>query len=277
MLTVTGQPVHLALHARRAPARRVHVRGAGTARTTARPSARCSTTRYGGSRPGRRARPRGERRAARDHRDRAPTTRTASRSAPRRSTSSPFSWHHVALTRADDRIAIYVDGVLRARGVRDADRVRPERVRRRGRRPGRQLRAAGWAAIDEIAFYDRPLDAATIEAHARAGDDGAPPVARADPPVAGLQSPTGIIHLETGKAGASFRCSLDGAASAPCRPDYSLAKVSDGVARAARARDEPHRRGSGRADRAALRGRRHRAGHAHGRCGSRRATTGARS
>ncbi len=140
----------------------------------------------------------------------------------------PFSWHHVALTRSDDRIAIYVDGVLRAQASATPIEFGPSA---NGVGVGGPIGSYdGWVgAIDEIAFYDRPLDAATIEAHARAGDDGAPPVARADPPVTGLQSPTGIIHLVTGKAGASFRCSLDGAAAAPCRPDYSLAKVSDGV------------------------------------------------
>ena len=141
----------------------------------------------------------------------------------------PFSWHHVALTRADDRIAIYVDGVLRAQAPATPIEFGPSA---NGVGVGGPVGSYdGWVgAIDEIAFYDRPLDAATIAAHAHAGDDGTPPVARADPPVTGLLSPTGTIRLTADKAGASFRCSLDGAAYTPCRPDYSLAKVSDGVA-----------------------------------------------
>ena len=91
----------------------------------------------------------------------------------------------------------------------------PSVLQRRGRRPA-SASYGGWdGGIDEIAFYDRPLDAATIDAHARAGDDGAPPVARADPPPAALQSRSGVIHLTSDRAGSSFRCSLDGARYAP--------------------------------------------------------------
>ena len=143
---------------------------------------------------------------------------------------TPRSWHHIALTRADDRVAIYVDGVVRAETAATPilfDRTSYGIDVGQGFAGYRQ-----WAGgIDEIALYDRPLDAATIDAHFRSGDDGTPPVALA----AGLQ-PTavqprsGVISLRADPplAGASFRCSQDGGAYAPCGPDVPLEKVADG-------------------------------------------------
>ena len=137
------------------------------------------------------------------------------------------SWHHVALTRADDRIAIYVDGVVRAESAATPIAFGTQNY---GVGVGARVGAyKGWeGAIDEIAFYDRPLDAATIDAHFRAGDDGAAPVARADPPLGPLQPRAGVIRLKTDRAGASFRCALDGAALKPCKADYPLVDVPDG-------------------------------------------------
>jgi Ca2+-binding RTX toxin-like protein len=139
----------------------------------------------------------------------------------------PYSWHHVALTRADDRIAIYVDGAERAQApATPIALVETSHTIGVGSRIGGYK---GWAgAIDEIAFYDRPLDAATVQAHARAGDDAIAPVARFDPPLAALQSQSGVVHLKADKAGASFRCSLDGAAYAGCKPDHPLDSLPDG-------------------------------------------------
>jgi hypothetical protein len=75
------------------------------------------------------------------------------------------------------------------------------------------------------------LDAATIDAHYRSGDDGAAPVARATglQPTA-VQPRSGVISLSADppRAGTSFRCSQDGGAYAPCGPEVPLAKVADG-------------------------------------------------
>jgi hypothetical protein len=140
----------------------------------------------------------------------------------------PYSWHHVVLTRADDRVAIYVDGALRAQAP--ATPVTFEANSYGGVGVGSPVGDYKiWVgAIDEVALYDRALDAATVLEHAHAGDSRAPPVARADPPPVGRQPVSAILHLTTDEAGSSFHCSLDGAAYAPCRPDYALAKVGDG-------------------------------------------------
>ncbi|MEA2193390.1 MAG: large repetitive protein, partial [Solirubrobacteraceae bacterium] len=140
---------------------------------------------------------------------------------------APGSWHHVVLTRADDRVAIYVDGVARAQApatpVTFAATSYSIGV-------GSRLNAyRGWVGgIDEVSIYDRPLDAATVDAHFRAGDDGLAPLARADPPVSGVQPRSGVIHLTADRAGSSFRCSLDGSPFAGCRPDYLLEPIADG-------------------------------------------------
>jgi Ca2+-binding RTX toxin-like protein len=137
------------------------------------------------------------------------------------------SWHHIALTRADDRAAIYVDGAAVAQTP--ATPVLFDTTSysvRVGNRFGDYLAWEG--AIDEIAFYDRALDAATVSAHAHAGDDGLAPVARADPAPAPLQPRSGVIHLTADKAGSSFHCSLDGAPFVTCKAEYALEHVPDG-------------------------------------------------
>ncbi len=137
------------------------------------------------------------------------------------------SWHHIVLTRADDRVAIYVDGVVKAETAATPIAFGTQNY---GVGVGARVGAyKGWeGGIDEIAFYDRPLDAPTIDAHFRAGDDGAAPVARADPALGPLQPRAGVIHLKTDQAGAGFRCALDGAALKPCKADYPLLDVPDG-------------------------------------------------
>jgi hypothetical protein len=137
------------------------------------------------------------------------------------------SWHHIALTRADDRVAIYVDGVLRAE---TAATPIPFPIQNYGVGVGARVGTyKGWeGGIDEIAIYDRALDAATIDGHFRAGDEGMAPVARADPDVGPLQPRDGVIHLKADEAGTSFRCALDGAGFTPCTADYPLVDVPDG-------------------------------------------------
>ncbi len=71
-----------------------------------------------------------------------------------------------------------------------------------------------WSGgLDELAIYDRALDAATVHAHARAGEDGRPPVTRTLQPFAPLQSPSTRVTFVTEKGGSTFRCGLDGAAA----------------------------------------------------------------
>lgn len=140
---------------------------------------------------------------------------------------APGSWHHIALTRADDSVAIVIDGVMRAQAV-----ATPVTFNRTSYSigVGSRLNAYGsWVGgIDEISIYDQALDAATLDSHFRAGDDGGAPVARADPALTGVQPRSGVIHLTADRAGASFHCSLDGAPFAACRPDLPLEKIADG-------------------------------------------------
>jgi Ca2+-binding RTX toxin-like protein len=140
----------------------------------------------------------------------------------------PGSWHHVALTRADDRIAIYVDGNLAADAPATPIAFSDLRA---GVGVGERFGTyEGWVGgIDEVAFYDRALDAATIHAHAYASDDGAAPVARADPAIAPVLGRAGVIGLTADRAGASFRCSLDGSAYLPCRSPVPVAGIHDGA------------------------------------------------
>jgi Ca2+-binding RTX toxin-like protein len=135
-------------------------------------------------------------------------------------------WHHIALTRAADRIAIFVDGT----GVADA--VPPPLLMP----PYGQYWDLGGGygrpyhgGIDEVAIYDRALDAATIHDHARVGEDGRSPVTRTAPAFGPLQSPTTTAHLVTDKGGSSFRCGLDGALLTPCQADDAMTGLASGA------------------------------------------------
>ena len=87
---------------------------------------------------------------------------------------------------------------------------------------------AWLGAIDEVATYDRALDAATIRAHARVGEDGVAPVTRTSPPFAAFHAPTSIVQFVTDKGGSTFRCGLDGAPLAPCRQQHQMTNLGGG-------------------------------------------------
>ena len=141
---------------------------------------------------------------------------------------TPASWHHIALTRADDRLAIHVDGNLAAETV-----ATPLTIDTPSYGIGVGLRFGPYTdwlgAIDEIALYDRPLDQATLYAHAHAGDDGSAPVARVDPPLAPVLPSSAVVNLTSDRAGASFRCARDEIESfGPCKPQTPLLGLPDG-------------------------------------------------
>ncbi|MDX6676158.1 MAG: hypothetical protein QOE31_210 [Solirubrobacteraceae bacterium] len=141
---------------------------------------------------------------------------------------TPASWHHIALTRADDRLAIYVDGNLSAETA-----ATPLTIDTPSYGIGVGLRFGNYhdwlGAIDEIALYDRPLDAATLQAHAHAGDDGSAPVARVDPPLEPVLPSTAVVNLTSDRAGASFRCARDEIEYfGPCKPQTPLFGLPDG-------------------------------------------------
>ena len=79
-------------------------------------------------------------------------------------------WHHVVLTKAGANLAFYLDGGLIAGvgGAGNAASVAPWHLMNNG--TFAEQYAEGRA--DEIAFYDRALDAAEIAAHFRLGRDG---------------------------------------------------------------------------------------------------------
>jgi len=76
-----------------------------------------------------------------------------------------WRWHHVALVREGDAWRTYVDGAADTAGTGAADYARGELVFLGGRSDG----ADSWEGrLDEIAIFDRALDAATIQSLARA-------------------------------------------------------------------------------------------------------------
>jgi hypothetical protein len=79
-------------------------------------------------------------------------------------------WHHVVLTKAGANLAFYLDGVFIAGigGAGNAASVAPWHLMNNG--TFAEQYAEGRA--DEIAIYDRALDAAEIAAHFRLGRDG---------------------------------------------------------------------------------------------------------
>ena len=136
-------------------------------------------------------------------------------------------WHHIAVTRTADRIAIFVDGVSVADG--------PAIVLTNSATPNYWYLAGSYepvthwvGGIDEVAVYDRALDAATISAHARVGEDGLPPVTGTNPAFGPLQSPNPTARFVTAKGGSTFRCGLDGAALAACPAVYAMTNLAAG-------------------------------------------------
>ena len=154
-----------------------------------------------------------------------PTHRVDARTPPL--TFAPRSWHHIALARAGDRVAIYVDGV--AQVDQPATPVLFDRTGYTVIAAKRFSTYKSWAGgIDEIALYDRALDGATVAAHFRSGDDGSAPVARAVQPLTETLSRMDALTLTTGRAGSSFRCDMDGGGFAPCGADIPIGKLADG-------------------------------------------------
>ena len=150
-------------------------------------------------------------------------------------------WHHVALTRTDVQIALYVDGARVAEGPAEpVTAAYPSYSWYIGSRPesyGPQPGVAPWwlasygawlGGIDEVATYDRALDPATIRAHARVGEDGRPPVTSTSPPFQATQAPTSIVRFVTEKGGSTFRCGVDDAPLAPCRQQVQMTNLASG-------------------------------------------------
>ena len=135
-------------------------------------------------------------------------------------------WHHVALTRTDDRIAIYVDGVVAAEAPAEAVTHAYASSIYFGGSWGPNEKWIG--GLDELAIYDRALDAATIHGHARVGEDGRAPVTQTYPAFGPLQSKTAVAHFVTAKGGSSYRCGLDGAPLARCAADHVMTNLAVG-------------------------------------------------
>jgi hypothetical protein len=137
------------------------------------------------------------------------------------------TWHHIALTRTDTQVAIYVDGGRVAEGP--AVPVAFDYPSYTWRIGAAFEAYAKWlGAIDEIATYDRALDAATIREHARVGEDGRLPVTRTSPQLAGVQPPTAPVRFVTDKGGSTFRCGLDGAPLTACRQLHTMSDLAAG-------------------------------------------------
>ena len=138
---------------------------------------------------------------------------------------APGVWHHIAWTRSSTATALYVDG---------------EQVSSAPAVPVHQAISVNWligqafdsvqswrGGFDEIALYDRSLDAGTLRSHARFGSDGVAPVTTMTPAIPALVG-TVTTHLATAKGGSSFRCSLDQSAYFACPADLLLKGLKDG-------------------------------------------------
>jgi hypothetical protein len=137
------------------------------------------------------------------------------------------TWHHVALTRTETQVTLYVDGASLAEGpAGPVTFAYPSYSWYIGAAFGTY--GAWRGAIDEVATYDRALDAATIREHARVGEDGVAPVTRTSPPFAAIHAPTSIARFVTDKGGATFRCGVDDAPLEPCRQQFQMTNLAAG-------------------------------------------------
>lgn len=128
------------------------------------------------------------------------------------------TWHHLAFTRDGTTARLYVDGTEVASGADLAT-------------AGTQT-STGWTigsysypltgALDEFAIYDRALSADTVKAHARVGDDGAPPVTKLARPIPPTIPASYPILMSTAHAGTRYRCLIDAQFEISCPPDLTL-------------------------------------------------------
>lgn len=156
------------------------------------------------------------------------------------------SWHHLALTRDGTTATLYVDGEPADAGPdRDLTFRLPPGVAYYSpsqwtfgalgyhafddpgygsdgqRRPGGPAPFSG--ALDEIAVYDRALDAATLKAHARFGDGAPPPTSSLYFPIPTTIGARFDTFIVSERGSTRFRCRIDdGPAELPCRPRLSI-------------------------------------------------------
>ncbi|WP_354699305.1 hypothetical protein DSM112329_05017 [Paraconexibacter sp. AEG42_29] len=148
-------------------------------------------------------------------------TATVARSAAQ--IVSAGAWHHVALTRDGTSIRVYLDGVEVATA---ADIASTGPVLNEDWKIG-TASSASLAGLDELALYSRALDAETVRAHAKVGDDGRPPVTKLDRPIPALIGSPYRTTLSTARAGSRFRCLIDGTTDISC-PSALVARLPVG-------------------------------------------------
>lgn len=133
---------------------------------------------------------------------------------------APDTWHHVALTRDGVTARLYLDGTEVASG---ADGPGTGTLINVGTAPTAALRA-----LDEVATYNRALSAEAVLAHARVGDDGQPPITRADPSIPARVGDGFTTRLSSGHAGARYHCALDGGAEFSCPESLTIRDLPAG-------------------------------------------------
>jgi hypothetical protein len=93
----------------------------------------------------------------------------------------PYRWHHVVAQRRGGRMELYVDGIatppvsLQSAGASEPCRLLVGRLKPIPRLPGRVHSRPFVGLIDELALYNRPLDAVEIRRHYELGTTGERP------------------------------------------------------------------------------------------------------
>jgi hypothetical protein len=137
-------------------------------------------------------------------------------------------WHHLVATLTGRAMALYVDGRPTGNGTVSNTSATSTQSFWLGRL-SRSASGHFQGGLDEVALYNRALDAATVAAHFAAGADLSPPQvifsARPDPVSA---TSDGSFAFTGSKGGLTFTCALDDDAAAPCAGSYAYDLLRDG-------------------------------------------------
>jgi hypothetical protein len=138
------------------------------------------------------------------------------------------AWHHLALTKSGDQVALYVDGrrVHHAGGAPSQPATMPWHFMRNGPFEGKVTGDA-----DEIAMFDRALSPAAIAAHYRTGVRDRAPVTTIEAPTA-TNKAMPLLRFRADRGSTAFRCAFAASGQtapfAPCRSPLRPPPLADG-------------------------------------------------